>query len=190
MRGLKIPIALGVFVAVVLIGVAARSVYYKNQVLDPMTHQASEISGVEGVRVSEAFDGRKDVYVQFGPNAPIEEAFPKVAGLARATFGASLGRVIPEDRRSTELEQVYHDIHFHVHEGISTGKFTQMASDVARELADRILAMGGVDRLLVQSDQGGLPFEEVAASMARFAEDVRPRLASLLAGGELTRLGG
>jgi alkanesulfonate monooxygenase SsuD/methylene tetrahydromethanopterin reductase-like flavin-dependent oxidoreductase (luciferase family) len=64
------------------------------------------------------------------------------------------------------------------------------AEDVARELADRILAMGGVDRLLVQSDQGGLPFEEVAASMARFAEDVRPRLASLLAGGELTRLGG
>jgi len=141
MRGLKIPIALGVFVAVVLIGVAARSVYYKNQVLDPMTHQASEISGVEGVRVSEAFDGRKDVYVQFGPKAPIEEAFPKVAGLARATFGASLGRVIPEDRRSTELEQVYHDIHFHVHEGISTGMFSQMASDVARELAD-----SGIDR--------------------------------------------
>jgi len=55
--------------------------------------------------------------------------------------------------------------------------------EVAAELARRIASMGGVDRLLVQSDQGGLPFAEVAASMERMATLVAPRIGEHLAGG-------
>ena len=53
--------------------------------------------------------------------------------------------------------------------------------DVAEELAARVRAIGGVDRLLIHGDQGGLAFDEVCASMARVAEEVAPRLTELLA---------
>lgn len=50
------------------------------------------------------------------------------------------------------------------------------ADDVVDELGRRIEAMGGVDRLLVQCDQGGLAPAEAAASIERFARLVVPRL--------------
>jgi alkanesulfonate monooxygenase SsuD/methylene tetrahydromethanopterin reductase-like flavin-dependent oxidoreductase (luciferase family) len=53
--------------------------------------------------------------------------------------------------------------------------------DVASEVADRIAAVGGVDRFLVQTDQGGLPLDEVAASLERFATRVVPQVTERLA---------
>ncbi len=53
--------------------------------------------------------------------------------------------------------------------------------DVAAELAERIRACGGIDRLLVQTDSGGLPYDEVAASLDRLATRVVPQLAERLA---------
>ena len=50
------------------------------------------------------------------------------------------------------------------------------AADVADELSARLAAMGGVDRLLVQTDQGGLPPAEVRASLERFVGNVVPEL--------------
>jgi alkanesulfonate monooxygenase SsuD/methylene tetrahydromethanopterin reductase-like flavin-dependent oxidoreductase (luciferase family) len=50
------------------------------------------------------------------------------------------------------------------------------AGDVAADLQRRIGAMGGVDVLLIQSDQGGLPEAEVHASLERFATEVMPAL--------------
>jgi alkanesulfonate monooxygenase SsuD/methylene tetrahydromethanopterin reductase-like flavin-dependent oxidoreductase (luciferase family) len=51
------------------------------------------------------------------------------------------------------------------------------AEDVAAEVRGRLAALGGADVLMVQSDQGGLPFEEVIESLARFRTEVVPRLA-------------
>jgi len=48
--------------------------------------------------------------------------------------------------------------------------------DVADTLARRVTAMGGVDVLLVQTDQGGLAWDEVGASLARFSASVVPKL--------------
>lgn len=52
--------------------------------------------------------------------------------------------------------------------------------DVAAELARRIAAIGPVERLLVQSDQGGMPFDEVTASMERLVTRVAPQVAERL----------
>jgi alkanesulfonate monooxygenase SsuD/methylene tetrahydromethanopterin reductase-like flavin-dependent oxidoreductase (luciferase family) len=48
--------------------------------------------------------------------------------------------------------------------------------EVARDLARWIEAAGGVDRLIIQSDQGGMPFERVRASVELFAAEVMPAL--------------
>lgn len=48
--------------------------------------------------------------------------------------------------------------------------------DVTTEIAKRLDAIGGADLLLVQTDQGGLPMAEVAASLSRFASLVAPHL--------------
>ncbi len=48
--------------------------------------------------------------------------------------------------------------------------------DVTEELAARIDGMGGIDHLLIQSDQGGLPFAEACGSIERFVHEVVPRL--------------
>jgi hypothetical protein len=50
------------------------------------------------------------------------------------------------------------------------------AADVTDELTARLEAIGGVDMLLVQSDQGGLPPAEAQASLERFAGEVGPKL--------------
>jgi hypothetical protein len=50
------------------------------------------------------------------------------------------------------------------------------ADEVLADLQRRIGAMGGVDVLLVQSDQGGLPVDEVHASLERFVTEVVPAL--------------
>lgn len=55
--------------------------------------------------------------------------------------------------------------------------------DVAAELAARVAACGGVDRVLVQTDSGGLPMGEVMASHERLATRVRAQLAERLASG-------
>lgn len=52
--------------------------------------------------------------------------------------------------------------------------------DVAAEMTKRIEAMGGVDWLILQCDQGGLPITEVRAVLDRFNEHVRPDIAPLI----------
>ena len=54
---------------------------------------------------------------------------------------------------------------------------------MAADLERRIRAAGGVDRLLVQMDQGALPPDEVAETATRFATAVLPRLRERLASG-------
>lgn len=48
--------------------------------------------------------------------------------------------------------------------------------DVINEVGRRVEAIGNADLLLVQTDQGGLPFSEVADSLGRFAHEVAPSL--------------
>jgi alkanesulfonate monooxygenase SsuD/methylene tetrahydromethanopterin reductase-like flavin-dependent oxidoreductase (luciferase family) len=50
------------------------------------------------------------------------------------------------------------------------------SDDAVAELSRRCEAIGQVDRLLVQCDQGGLPRDETTAAIHRFATDVAPRL--------------
>ncbi|MXW27201.1 MAG: LLM class flavin-dependent oxidoreductase, partial [Dehalococcoidia bacterium] len=53
--------------------------------------------------------------------------------------------------------------------------------DVVADLERRIRAAGGVDLLMVQMDQGGLPAAETTATVTRFATQVLPRLRDRLA---------
>lgn len=55
--------------------------------------------------------------------------------------------------------------------------------DVATEIARRLAAVGPVERLLVQTDQGGMPFDEVAASMERLITRVAPQVTDRLMAG-------
>jgi alkanesulfonate monooxygenase SsuD/methylene tetrahydromethanopterin reductase-like flavin-dependent oxidoreductase (luciferase family) len=50
------------------------------------------------------------------------------------------------------------------------------AGDVAAELQRRIDAIGGIDVLLVQTDQGGLAWDDVIASLQRLHDDVLPAI--------------
>jgi alkanesulfonate monooxygenase SsuD/methylene tetrahydromethanopterin reductase-like flavin-dependent oxidoreductase (luciferase family) len=49
-------------------------------------------------------------------------------------------------------------------------------SDVTAELTRRIEAAGGVDLLVIQCDQGGMPHAEAVDCLERFATEVAPRL--------------
>jgi len=53
--------------------------------------------------------------------------------------------------------------------------------DVAAEIAARIVAIGGVDRFLVQADSGGIPIGEALASHERVATRVRAQVEERLA---------
>ena len=57
--------------------------------------------------------------------------------------------------------------------------------DVAAEIASRVAACGGVDRLLVQADSGGMPLSEALASHERVATKVRDQVSDRLTAGRL-----
>jgi len=134
-RSLKFPIVIAAFVAVLLLGVAARQVYVKSRVVDPLARVAEEVRGVKGVRVEER-SGLKDVVVALGPDAYLEEAYGEVERTARSVLGRSFGRIRLEDRRSPRLEEAFYSVHFFVHEGISTGRFAEMASRFDERLSE------------------------------------------------------
>lgn len=50
--------------------------------------------------------------------------------------------------------------------------------EVARDLGRIIETAGGADRLIIQSDQGGMPWDRVHRSVTLFAEEVMPILAA------------
>lgn len=133
-RDLKLPVVIAVFLVVVALGVGLQHVYYQKRVIAPLADDAHAIVGVESVNVVTRGDGLKDVWVDLHPEARIEEVYPQIEDLAASSLRGMFGRVVVNDNPGTRLREIYHQIHFSVQEGISTGLFAHMAEEIDRQL--------------------------------------------------------
>lgn len=134
MRDLKFPVVVAVFLAVVAAGVGLKELYYQKRVIDPLSAAAGAIAGVESVEMVARGDGLKDVHVVLEPGAKIEEVYPEVESVAQATLRGFFGRIVVKDDPTPRLIDAYHQIHFSVQQGISTGLFADMAAEIERRL--------------------------------------------------------
>lgn len=158
MRELKIPLAIAAFLVVVLLGVGARYVYFQKRVVDPLANLTQEIAGVTALDVVPSADGHKNVVVTLGPDVQLEDVYREVYSEAVATLGDSFNRIVVHDHRSPELVDAYYRVHFTVQEGISTGRFSQMAVELDRRLDSptgiRHRVFVGTHNVYIQLDRG------------------------------------
>ena len=183
MREIRVPLVLAVCLGVVLAGLGARSIYYRERVVAPLAAAAAELPGVASVEVVDAAAGGKDVVARLVPGAPLESAYVALDELARAALGRSYGRLRLEDRRTPVLERAFHAMHFAVHEGIATGRFAAMAGEVEARLA----AFPGVQHRVRVGDRH--VFVELAEGDA-YLHEVIPRPPAALARYDSQRAGG
>ncbi|HLS90451.1 MAG TPA: hypothetical protein VK101_04305 [Limnochordia bacterium] len=134
MRDLRLPVVVAVFLAVVAAGIGLRELYYQKRVIDPFSASAQAIGGVAAVELFPRGDGSNDVLLTLEPGAKIEEVYPQVEALARSILRGAYGRVVVKDDPTPRLVAAYHEIHFSVQQGISTGLFAEMAADIERRL--------------------------------------------------------
>lgn len=136
MRDLRIPLIIAVFVFVVTLGVGARSLYYEMRVVDPVASIAHDVPGVHSVEVTAGRGGLKDVVVKLDDEIRLEEVYLEVERRAAERLGASFGRIVLRDRRTPELAEGFYRIHYALQEGITTGRFSEMAEKVEEALSD------------------------------------------------------
>lgn len=134
MKNVKVPLVVLVFLIVTAAGLGIHRVYVHQRVEGPLADMALDLEGVDSIELVKTISGKRDVYVRFDPDAPLEIVYPEVLSAARHSLGAMMGRLIVVDQRNPLLDEAYHKIHFAVQEGISTGRFTQMEAEIDRRL--------------------------------------------------------
>lgn len=135
-RDLRIPLIIVVFLIVVTLGVGARSLYYEMRVVDPMASLAAEVPGVRSVEVTPEKGGSRDVVVELEGGIRLEEVYHEMERRAAETLGSSFGRLVLKDQRTPELIEGFYRIHYSLQEGITTGRFSEMAREVEATLSE------------------------------------------------------
>lgn len=130
--------------SIIVIGIliaftAASSSYYFWQqyvVAKPLTQAIQEINGVEQVTLdtSDKKQGVREVHVTLTNVDNFQTTYQLINDTIEANLGTKKFKLILNDHRTPELEQLYYSLHYHIYEGIFTGKFGTM-SEIIQEKA-------------------------------------------------------
>jgi len=173
-RNLRIPIVIAVFVAVLAGGLGLRHIYLEKRVIDPLIQATGALPGVAWTKIVDRGDGSKELWMALQKGAELDEAYPEVEALARASLGSSLRGVVVVDNPNPRLQEVYHRIHYTVHEALLTGRFAWMADEIEQALRSE---EGITHRVVVGDRHLFVQLQEGDAELLR----VLPRTTSLLA---------
>jgi NACalpha-BTF3-like transcription factor len=130
--------------SIIVIGIlisftAASSSYYFWQqyvVTKPLTQTIQEIDGVEQVTLDapDKKQGIREVHVTLANVDNLQTTYQLINDTIEANLGTKKFKLILRDHRTPELEQLYYSLHYHIYEGIFTGKFGTM-SEIIQEKA-------------------------------------------------------
>ncbi|HEX6971671.1 MAG TPA: hypothetical protein VF234_05595 [Limnochordia bacterium] len=137
--GLRIPIVITAFLAVLALAWGAQWFFYRTRVAAPLKTGFEGIPGVAGVSLRPA-GTRTDLWVHLTSGADLFRAYAQLEAVGREVLGADLGVIHIVDNRTPELDRAYHALHFALQEGAATGHFVEMA-----ERAERLASEWGLD---------------------------------------------
>lgn len=131
---LKGCIALIITVACLLIVQAV----WQSYVVDlPLDKALNDIDGVLRVTLDEShkMNDSKTIYVTLDNTTNLQKTYKEISTKIEQTLKSSEYTLEIKDKRSTELEQTYYDIHYYIQKAIVDGDFPLLEAKV-REKAD------------------------------------------------------
>lgn len=117
-----------------LILFGAQTVWHTFAVAKPLDKAFQGIDGVQAVTWDKGKDeGPVTLKVKFDNVVNLQTSYNAVQGQAKDVLGKTPFQIVIQDSRSPELEELYHELHYHIQEAIFTGHFGDMASKVETE---------------------------------------------------------
>jgi hypothetical protein len=118
-------------VTTLLVLFGGQTIWHTFAVAKPLDKAFDGIDGVQSV----AWDKEKDdkavvLRVTLGHTTNLQTTYTTVQERAKSVLGKSAFQISLQDSRTPELEQFYHDLHFHIEEAIVTGRFGDMADKI------------------------------------------------------------
>lgn len=119
---------------------AASSSYFFWQqyvVTQPLTQVIQAIDGVEQVTLNtqDRKQSIQEVHVTLTNVTNLQTTFQLINDALESNLGAKKFKLILQDHRTPQLEQLYYSIHYNIYEGIFTGKFGTMAETIQEKAA-------------------------------------------------------
>ncbi|MCK4257716.1 MAG: hypothetical protein KAX49_01990 [Halanaerobiales bacterium] len=95
---------------------------------EPFKEKVLAIEGIDQVNLIDTEDGKR-IVLTLGNAVVLDEAFLKVEELAHQSLKGKI-KIEIEDQASPTMKDLYHEMHFAIYEGITTGYFTQMVKRI------------------------------------------------------------
>lgn len=130
MKNIRLHIVLLAFIVVLLIGFLGQKVLYTQQIEKPLEERFAAIEGVESVELT-GKGGQQELVISLAKVGQLDQTYREIVRTARSILGEDFDSIRLIDKRNTRLNDALHASHFAIEEGIATGRFTQMAHEVA-----------------------------------------------------------
>ncbi len=120
-----------------LILFGGQTAWHAFAVAKPLDNAFEGIDGVQSVTWNKEKNDQAAVVLQVSLDqvANLQTTYSDIQERAKKILGKSAFRIVVHDDRNPELEQVYHDMHFHIQEAIATGGFGDMAGQINKQAA-------------------------------------------------------
>jgi hypothetical protein len=117
--------------ATLLILFGSQTIWHTFAVAKPLDKAFEGIDGVQSVAWDKAKDDKTvTLQVSLAHATNLQTTYTTVQDRAKSVLGKSAFQIAIHDNRTLELEQFYHELHFHIQEAIVTGRFGDMADRI------------------------------------------------------------
>lgn len=109
-----------------------QTIWHTFAVAKPLDNAFEGIDGIQSVAWNKEKSDKAAVVLQVSLDhvTNLQTTYTDIQERAKNILGKSTFRIVIRDSRNPELEQVYHEMHFHIQEAIATGRFGNMAEHV------------------------------------------------------------
>lgn len=142
-KGVRYPVVAVTLVVTLVFLFGARWVYQRQALDRPLEAAVLAVPGVEEVVVGQRGDALV-VRVRAGETPRLEDFVADLwRAIDRVQGGAGVELEI-SDSRTERLENVYHDLHFHVQEAVATGRYSELPARLEEVSAGTGLTRGRI----------------------------------------------
>lgn len=121
--------------ATLLVLFGGQTIWHAFAVAKPLDNAFEAIDGVQSVTWNKEKDDQAAVVLQVSLDqvANLQTTYLDIQERAKNILGKSAFRIVIHDNRNPELEQIYHEMHYHIQEAIATGRFGDMAGQISEQ---------------------------------------------------------
>lgn len=147
-HGLRIPVVAVVLVLTLAVLLGGTYVYRRQTETSPLTRQSAAVEGVLAVAT-----GRNgavtELKVDLAAVADLRQTYRTLEGVAEGFVPRERLRLVLADRRTPELEALYHRVHYLVYEAAVRGTYSQLGQVEVMLSGEERLARVTVDERFV-----------------------------------------